>query len=109
MKKLITVMFLLSMLASPVLAGEHYRGNDHHDHFRHHHDGIDPGAAAIIGLGGLMLGAVINEQSHRYDPPPVYYYPPSRPIYVEPRCVIYETRDRFGYLLYSRTVCRYHE
>lgn len=113
MKKLVAITAMLSLLATPVLARDnHWRGNHGHRYSPpsyHHHGhrgrGIDTGTALAIGIGGLILGAAINESSnHRYNVPQRYI--PPAPVYREPYCVTYETRDSYGYLLSSRTVCR---
>lgn len=107
MKKIITIAALVLSLAQPALAGDHRWGVDHNHHRHHRHGGVSTEGAIILGLGGLMLGAAINEQYRlRYAPPPVtYYYPPSPPpLYRE--CFTHEIRDYYGYVIGTRTVCR---
>jgi hypothetical protein len=56
-------------------------------HYRHHHDGIGPGAAAAIGIGAFAAGAAIASSNRRYYDDRYYgdgYYE-GRSSYVEPR------------------------
>lgn len=85
MKKILTIAALVLSLAQPALARDHKWGVDHNHHRYHKHVGVSTQKAISLGLGGLTLGAAINEKYRlRYAPPPVVYYPPTpSPLYKE--------------------------
>ena len=62
MKYILTTLLALS-LSTPALADPRhynpYRDNHHH----HHRSRISTGDAIVIGIGGIILGAAINESN----------------------------------------------
>lgn len=71
-----------------------------HWRHRHHHHGIDAGAAAVIGgIIGLGLGLSVGEPAYYHDP---YYDYGPRPLYR-----VHPHRVRFGPRPHTRAWYRY--
>lgn len=76
MKKIVTALAALSMLATPIVAeagdGNHRRDSHSSRQDRHRDRGIKTGEAIAIGLGAIILGSIVNSSNgdrnyYRYD------------------------------------------
>lgn len=60
MKSIIAV-FLALVVATPAIAGSRHHNPYRVDNHHHHRSRISTGDAIAIGIGGIILGAAINE------------------------------------------------
>ena len=95
MKKIIASILLASLCVTPALA-DPYRG--HYEHREHHdHDGVSTGGAVAIGIGALLLGAIIAD-SNRTRPREDRY---ERQYVPQTFCQNEYARDQYGNLVYD--------
>ncbi len=59
--KQVIALFLALAIATPAVAGQRHYNPYRISHHHHHHSRINTGEAIAIGIGGVILGAAINE------------------------------------------------
>lgn len=104
MKKFILALTAMSMIATPAMA-QHRNGHYRYDnHQRYHRDrGVSTGEAVAIGIGALILGAVIsnNQRNKEREQPRTYVESP--PVWNTPAdCVAVRRIDPYGNVYYER-------
>jgi hypothetical protein len=62
MKKVLALILSLAV-ATPAFAGPRHYNPYRVDHHHHHRSRISTGDAIVIGIGGIILGAAINESN----------------------------------------------
>jgi hypothetical protein len=87
----------IALAASPAFADGRY---DTHSH------GNRDGNVALAIVGGLVLGAALNQasQSNYYEPPAAAYYPPA-PTYYPPARTYYPPAPTYYAPVETNTVC----